>query len=804
MSFERTYKVIVYLLVVVGMVPLTMSGDVPFPAIIATFIAVAHSWFRDIPLSGAHQRSRAWTIGTFVAALGCVFVGFAFDRWLLAAVFFAMVMVVVRLYQGRSARDVFQLYGLTFITIIAGAVINPTIWFLFAFVGYVVLLVWGLVLLHLQRDLERLEQSSRMEIAPTDTPATNAEIEGADIDRETFDWKTRDLVSGRFLAGTSLLALGVFASSLMFFFFFPRLGAGMFFGQGRNGQSVSGFSDQIQLGGFGLEMKTDRQIIMRVELPDRPNSRGRVLRMRGISFDYYDGKGWKKTASAQRGLAQHANNEWRVVYDFQKNVASDQKLRQKVYVEPILEKHGVVFAEPRIVALSIPNPMVNKFKHRPLRFYQGRSANADVTAHFGRIGRSGKRESRSDGKSQALQYEVVSDTGRPSNRALRTADGPLAGSLKTLYLQTPLTWLQAQERDARRRVGTATGEDLPVAEMMLESAVKSLNEHPFNQVTAEARRLTAENKTVHDKVLAIERHLRRTFTYSLTDNNSPDGPLNDFLFRTQTGHCEYFSSGMVMLLRSIGIPARPANGFYGGAYNPYGNYYAVRQADAHSWVEVYYPGFGWQTFDPTPSSSVLVPPDDGWWASMEAWFDSLRLSWYKWVVEYDLEKQLEFFTNIGKSIRSWFPSADGETPDNSGKGWLEGVKKWAKDPQSWLMVGLPILLLIAWRTRMVPALWAWLKQRRNRRRENEPEGVQAYRRMAQALKRAGYVRRGSETPREWARRLEAGGHEASDSVSYLTAAFEAAKYQERLGLSESERASLEAAVDAVRVARRRS
>ena len=78
--------------------------------------------------------------------------------------------------------------------------------------------------------------------------------------------------------------------------------------------------------------------------------------------------------------------------------------------------------------------------------------------------------------------------------------------------------------------------------------------------------------------------------------------LEDFLFRTRRGHCEFFATAMVVMLRSQGIPARFVTGFLGGEENAFEGYYVVRQSNAHAWVEAWFPDRGWQVFDPTPAS----------------------------------------------------------------------------------------------------------------------------------------------------------------------------------------------------------
>ena len=80
----------------------------------------------------------------------------------------------------------------------------------------------------------------------------------------------------------------------------------------------------------------------------------------------------------------------------------------------------------------------------------------------------------------------------------------------------------------------------------------------------------------------------------------PHDPLANFLFERKQGHCEYFASSMAVMLRTLGIPSRVVNGFRTGEFNDLTSQYVVRASNAHSWVEAYFPGYGWIAFDPTP------------------------------------------------------------------------------------------------------------------------------------------------------------------------------------------------------------
>ena len=103
-------------------------------------------------------------------------------------------------------------------------------------------------------------------------------------------------------------------------------------------------------------------------------------------------------------------------------------------------------------------------------------------------------------------------------------------------------------------------------------------------------------------MLAVERHLSRGYEYSESPPPSK-APLESFLFRDKVGYCQQFSGAMALLLRFGGVPARVAAGFSPGVYDAKRKEFVVRDLDAHSWVEVFYPSIGWITRDPTPSAS---------------------------------------------------------------------------------------------------------------------------------------------------------------------------------------------------------
>jgi transglutaminase-like putative cysteine protease len=123
------------------------------------------------------------------------------------------------------------------------------------------------------------------------------------------------------------------------------------------------------------------------------------------------------------------------------------------------------------------------------------------------------------------------------------------------------------------------------------------------RVRALARRVTASAATTYDKIRALESWLGTHVRYSIDAPLPPEGVdvVDDFLFRSRLGWCEQVASSLVVMARSVGIPSRLATGFVPGSRDALTGQFTVRERDAHAWAEIYFPGVGWQPFDPTAS-----------------------------------------------------------------------------------------------------------------------------------------------------------------------------------------------------------
>ncbi len=213
-------------------------------------------------------------------------------------------------------------------------------------------------------------------------------------------------------------------------------------------------------------------------------------------------------------------------------------------------------------------------------------------------------------------------SGSPSYEALSVADRPTATAL----------------REARSGFSPARRHytQLPTLPQRVSELADSLTQGLDNN---------------YDKVIAINDFFHTEFDYTLElPRTAREATLDYFLFERGEGHCEYFSTAMVVLLRSLGIHSREVNGFLGGQWNDFGQYLAVTQNEAHTWVEVWFPGYGWMEFDPTPAGAGTSEAVTSWLWPGRFLFDGLQHRWNKWVLDYNLESQSGLYQRISELL----------------------------------------------------------------------------------------------------------------------------------------------------------
>ncbi len=190
----------------------------------------------------------------------------------------------------------------------------------------------------------------------------------------------------------------------------------------------------------------------------------------------------------------------------------------------------------------------------------------------------------------ALYYDAFTGTYGEHDGALRPDDRLPAGASWTVD-----SWVTTVSPESLR-TSDRRG-DIPAD---ISEAYGS--EDDVSAATIElAAAITADAATTYDKVIAIEEWFDDNVSYSRDVEPAPDGvdPVDELLFARRVGYCEQISSAMTVMLRSLGIPARIAVGYVPGEFDSSTNEWISRGTDAHAWTEVYFPGIGWQAFDPT-------------------------------------------------------------------------------------------------------------------------------------------------------------------------------------------------------------
>ncbi|MDT4969018.1 MAG: protein-glutamine gamma-glutamyltransferase [Acidobacteriota bacterium] len=263
--------------------------------------------------------------------------------------------------------------------------------------------------------------------------------------------------------------------------------------------------------------------------------------------------------------------------------------------------------------------------------------------------------------------------------------------------------------------------------------------------------------TQYDAARAIERYLQNEFGYTLEQKAGGADPLADFLFNVREGHCEYFATAMAVLLRTKGIPARIVNGFQSGDYNEAAGVYTVTQRDAHSWVEVYFPGTSsWVSFDPTPFNGRPATVRTGLKGKLSKYAEALEMLWIQYVVGYDSDEQRVLAKSVGSrffELRDWFARQFTAIKDGLSK-WIRGGDTSGKI--SYLRIATLALLFglvafgIVMLVRKLKRLDLWRLFKRRRPTGRAASVVEFYERMTKAMAARGLHRSSGETPLEFA------------------------------------------------------
>jgi protein-glutamine gamma-glutamyltransferase len=510
------------------------------------------------------------------------------------------------------------------------------------------------------------------------------------------------------------LMMMILIGGAVVFFLMPRMSAGYMGAYSFGTDLSSGFSDHVQLGQIG-QIQQSGAVVMHIQIDGDTVGRS-DLHWRGVTLANFDGRTW--SSPREQFILQHQpDNSFKV---------PRASVFMRSLAKPILPREHVIHYRVLMEPIG-----TNVFFLAPwARSVSGnyRMMAADV----------GGAVYNFDSQHSISRYEADSDIATATPAELRTAGRDYPPSIAEQYLRLP----------------------------PLDQRVPQL-----------AAQITKSASNDFDKAAAIENHLRTRFGYTLQLPQAPvKDPIANFLFERKQGHCEYFASAMAVMLRTIGIPSRVVTGFRSDEFNDLTGNYVVRAKDAHAWVEAYFPGYGWETFDPTPAGNGGTPQG---WNRLALYVDAMSSFWRDWVVSYDTSHQYSL----------------GQAAFSGTRGAWENARKWARlhyasmlkwarrsqdrvqhSPGRWAILGagVALVLLLLGNVGGIARLLheKWLQAHP----ERSPEQAAAmwYQRMVRTLARRGLRKPAAQTAQEFVKKIE--DHRLREPVARFTQVYESARF----------------------------
>ncbi|MBI2813406.1 MAG: DUF3488 domain-containing protein [Opitutae bacterium] len=576
----------------------------------------------------------------------------------------AILLVLHRAVAYRRKREDLQLIVLSLFLVVVAGVLTVSLGFAFLLLLFTACALGFLFVINL--------------IAASETGAARtpeAETAWTRLGWGRFFARLRAVADWRLLAFASVLFVTVVAMSGLLFLIIPRfeLATGFFLDRYITRKSRTGFTETVRFGSVS-ELIRDESVAMRVDLSEASGLREPPY-WRLVVLDEYTPEGFKVSA----GLKGELLRGQRMV----------QGVRGRQLGREVNAVGGIwtFYIEPG-VSRFLPLPgSYGQLRMRdisPVQFSPGHRVVALRTEPM----------TMTAFQLDAVELTATLTDARFNQLAEKARVGP--PPVADQYRYDPLVNLRgpagpANEAVLRRVVGEITGgAALPAEEF--------------------TRRATA--------------WLQRRHAYSLS-SKLPKGEGDDivrWLDSNEPGFCEYFAASLTVLARAAGHPARVVAGFHGGVLNGFENYYMVRNSDAHAWAEIYDGKTAWVRADPTPGAVATAAAaaqaarqeqDSSWSARV----DSLRVLWYRRIVNFDSRAQVQmldsvrtFTTDSGAALRARFDEFSKQL-----KAWL--LRPWdaaRTGRTARLAVGA---LALGWLLVRL-AQWAWVRWRMWRRPES--------------------------------------------------------------------------------------
>jgi len=520
---------------------------------------------------------------------------------------------------------------------------------------------------------------------------------------------------------SGLVAIGTLAIGSVFFFAIPRFSSGYLSALSLQPSLMTGFSDNVTLGQIG-QIKQSSAVVMRIHVDGDP-IKNEDVHWRGIVLTNFDGKRW--FTPPHEYVMVFADSAGMYQINAMPLPAGDfYEMRYSVLMEPIAS--DAIFVAPRIRSL------------------EGRFSN----------------DAQPIGGTRRQSELAIDATGSLTN--------PLHNETKIRYVGTSIV---PSVPAAHLRVAPVN-----FPQPILNTYLQLPKLDP--RIKELAQQITVKAPTEYDKAVAIELYLKSHFQYTLNLNGAQtDDPLAYFLFTRRAGHCEFFAAAMTVMLRSIGVPARYVGGFLPGEYNDVGGDWIVRASDAHTWVEVFFPGYGWITFDPTPPG---YNQHSGFLDRLNMYWDGFQFAWGEWIISYDFAHQVSLASTAQKTGRDWVDSVRKFYRDKQRQA-IHLILEWDKRAENSryflpgiLAILVGILLYLRGRALFVFMMARWSLRARRSGNVTAALATLEYREMLRMLEKRGLIKSPAQTAQEFAAAIPA--PEIAAPVAQLTQLYESARF----------------------------
>jgi protein-glutamine gamma-glutamyltransferase len=518
---------------------------------------------------------------------------------------FLVLLHLVKLYEQRGNRDYAQLLVLSLLLMAAASISTAQLLFGVLLVAYLFLALHCCLLLHLKME-------SDAALASLNQPKEKANLASIRQDQRRLS------ASMRFL--TAVISIFSIVMGVLVFVFFPRGAGDVLFGRRAwtPPPVLTGFADEVSYQ-QPTQILSNNEIVARVHVMRDGKPWGGVgpLLLRGATLDVYTGDGQDNLVGLSDGTVSRGRP------DPQQLEAIQPWQWRRSSSSPIEEFHCQPGVENMIHQFSFPGMPASSFEQEVTL------EPASTNYLFAMAGAFKLKSGQSIGGVFYPRDSVVV-TDESTDRGM-----PLRYTVWSLGFAPVMDELE---------VGRRSRIDPLIDAYARRPEVSGVDDQGRPLATL---RETADAPQNIDRLIAasIERHLRTQFQYSvnlpaevskevaekLADSNRD--PIVTFLYDAKRGHCEYFAGAMTLLCQSLGMQARMVVGYRSDEFNTMGQFYIVRQNQAHAWVEVLTPA-GWEAFDPTSSNEAITTGEQGWIGQAKSLFNYLEYEWGITVIAY--------------------------------------------------------------------------------------------------------------------------------------------------------------------------